>query len=174
MSDALRSIHKCERAYRVRFLAEFSYWIDCAERVGDVSEREEFHFRREQRRKLFKFESPIIANGDKAKPRPRSFGQQLPRHQVAVVLHHRQEDHIPFADKFSAPRLSHEVNAFGSSARENDFLGARRADVLRHALTRFFVSLRRTRTQRVQPAMHIGIVVLVKIAQRLDHRARFL
>ena len=32
MSDALRSIHKCERAYRVRFLAEFSYWID-----GDIA-----------------------------------------------------------------------------------------------------------------------------------------
>ena len=33
MSHALRGVNKCERADCVRFLAEFSDRIDCAERV---------------------------------------------------------------------------------------------------------------------------------------------
>src|SRR5205823_1118165 len=73
-----------------------------------------------------------------------------------------------------APGLRHKIDALGRPAREDDFLSTRRADVLRDALPRLFVSFRRARTQRVQAAMHIGIVVLVKITKRVDHCARFL
>ena len=90
------------------------------------------------------------------------------------MLHHSQKNHVSFTDKFFAPGLRHKIDALGRPAREDDFLSTRRADVLRDALPRLFVSFRRARTQRVQAAMHIGIVVLVKITKRVDHCARFL
>src|SRR5205814_3469071 len=95
-------------------------------------------------------------------------------HKIAVVLHHRQQDHVSFTNEFSAPRLSDEINALGGSTREDDFLSTRGANEIRNALPRFFVSFRRARTQRVQPAMNICVVVFIKIPKRLEHYARLL
>src|SRR5580765_1738464 len=90
------------------------------------------------------------------------------------MFHFREEDHISFTNKFSAPRLSHEVNALSGPARENDFVRARRTDVFRDTLARFFVSFRRARAQRVQATMHVGVLVLVITPKRVDHGARLL
>src|SRR5213593_292016 len=91
-----------------------------------------------------------------------------------MVLHHRQENHAAFANKFSAPRLGNEVNALRRSPRENDFVSVRCADVSCNALACLFVSLRRARTQGVQSPMNIGVLVFVKILKRLDHWSRLL
>src|SRR5206468_3287872 len=85
-----------------------------------------------------------------------------------------EKDYVSFANKFPAPSLGDEVNALGSTARENNFLCVRGADVFRDTPSRFFVSFSRARTQRMQPAMDIRVVVLVKIPKGFDHRARFL
>jgi hypothetical protein len=106
--------------------------------------------------------------------RTRAFGQQLPWHQIAVMLHHGQKNHVSVANKFSSPRLRHEIDAFGRSAGKNDLVRIRCADVFGHTPPRIFVSFRRTRTQSVQTAMDIGVVVLVEILNRLDHRSRLL
>ena len=65
------------------------------------------------------------------------------------MLHHGEKNHVSFAYKLLAPSLSDEIDALSRSTRENDFLGACGADVIRDPLTRFFISLCRTRTQRV-------------------------
>src|SRR5205823_13363506 len=120
------------------------------------------------------FESPIIKHGHEAEPRSGSFGQQLPRHKVAVVLHSRQENHVSFANKSSAPRLRHEIDAFSGATREDNFVSARSADVICHALSRVFVGFRRARAQCVQSAMDISVFMLIKIPNRLDDRSWFL
>ena len=91
-----------------------------------------------------------------------------------MMLHHRQKDHIAFTDKFSAPRLRHEIYTFRGSAREDDFVSACGADIVSDTLARFFVSFRRTRAQLVQSAMHICVFVFVVPPKYVDHRARFL
>src|SRR5262245_2475409 len=90
------------------------------------------------------------------------------------MLHHRQKNHIPFTDKFFAPRLRHQVNALGSTTREDEFVRTRRADVLCDSLPSVFVSVGRAPAQCVQSTMNIRIVVFVEISQRLDDSARFL
>src|SRR5438552_19134807 len=90
------------------------------------------------------------------------------------MLHDRQENYVSFANKFSTPRLGHQINALGGPAREDDFVRVGSAEVISHALPRFFVGFRRARAQRVQSAMDIRVVVLVKIPERLDHHARLL
>src|SRR5438874_10579124 len=174
MSGALGGIHKRERADCMSFLGEFSDWIDCAERVRDMRESKQFYFRGEQRRKWAEIESSVIADANKAQPRAGSLGQQLPRYEVTVMLHFCEEDHISFTDKFSAPRLRHEIYTFRGSAREDDFISANSADIVSDTLARFFISFGRARAQLVQSAMHICVFVFVVPPKYVDHRARFL
>src|SRR5436190_7795387 len=90
------------------------------------------------------------------------------------MFHFREEDHISFANKFSAPCLGYKIDAFRGSAREDNFVSACRADVFRDTLARFFVSFRRARAQRVQATMHVGVLVLVITPKCVDHGARLL
>src|SRR4029077_7633673 len=90
------------------------------------------------------------------------------------MLHHGQKNYVAFANEFSAPSLRYEIDAFGRPAGEYDLICTSRADIFCNTLPRFLISLGRPRTQHMQPAMHIRVVVLVKIPQSLDHRARFL
>ena len=80
----------------------------------------------------------------------------------------------PALEKFSAPRLRHEVDALGRSTGENYFVRARRAEIIGDDLPRVLVGVGRTRTQFVQAAMHIGVVVLVVMPEGIDHRTRLL
>src|SRR5690349_24408369 len=84
------------------------------------------------------------------------------------MLHHSEKNHVSFANEFSAPGLSHQINALCSATREDDFIGACRADVLRDAFSRSFVSFGRTPAQCVQSAVNICVVALVKISNRFD------
>src|SRR5436190_19035795 len=90
------------------------------------------------------------------------------------MLHYRQENHVSLPNEFSAPRLCHKIYAFSGSAREYDFLRVRSADIFCDPPARFFVSLRRPRAQLVQATMHIGVLMLVITAKRVDHRSRLL
>src|SRR5438034_11781444 len=87
------------------------------------------------------------------------------------MFHFREEDHISFTNKFSAPCLGYKIDAFRGSAREHDLVSACRADVFRDALARFFVSFRRARAQRMQATMHICVLVLVITPKRVDDGA---
>src|SRR5207245_7496802 len=73
-------------------------------------------------------------------------------------------------NNFPAPRLRHQIDAFGRPASEDDLVGCRSADVFRDVLPGNFVSFRRARAQLMQAAMHVGVVVLVVIPQRIQHR----
>src|SRR6266487_6591102 len=130
--------------------------------------------RRKQLRKLLERKPAIVAYWHEAQPDAHSFSQQLPWHQVAVMLHFREEDHVSSPKKFCAPRMRHKVYAFRSSARKHDFVRRRSVQVARHALARSFVSFRRTRAQLVKPTMHVGVFVLVVMPKRIDYRPRFL
>ena len=139
-----------------------------------MSEREQLHFIGEQLFQLFQRERAIVADRNEAKTRANPFRQNLPRHQIAVVLHFSEQDDITRSQESSAPRLGDEVNALRRPAREDDLIRARRAEVLRHAPSRSFVCIRRARTQFVQSAMHIRVVVLVVTAQGFDDGPRLL
>src|SRR6266581_5351709 len=90
------------------------------------------------------------------------------------MLHSRQENHVSLANEFSTPCLRHQINALGRSTREDDFISARRANVVSDALPRVFISFSRPRAQCVQPPMDICILMLIEIAKRFDHCARLL
>src|SRR5437588_9223322 len=134
MSDALRSIDQSDCANRVRFLAKIGDWINRAEGIRNVGEGKHFHFRSKQRRKFFERESTIVANRNEPQLRANALSQQLPRNKVAVVLHFGEQDCVAGAEKFSAPRLRDQIDAFGSAAGEYDLVRAPGANKISHAL----------------------------------------
>src|ERR1041385_2673212 len=90
------------------------------------------------------------------------------------MFHHSQKNDISFTDEFSTPRLRHQIDALCRAAREDDFVCASSADVLRDALPRVFVRFSRAPTQSVQAAMDICVIVFVEILDRFDYRPRLL
>ena len=60
------------------------------------------------------------------------------------------------------------------AAGKNNFVRTSRAQIGRNPLPRVLVGLGRAGAQFVQPAMHVGVVVLVIMPERSEHRARLL
>src|SRR5437588_12467044 len=80
-----------------------------------MTEREQLHFRREQFIELFERQGTIVPDRNETQLCADPFRQKLPGHQIAMVLHLRQQDHIARPEKFAAPCLRDEVDALGRS-----------------------------------------------------------
>src|SRR5437899_8863945 len=91
-----------------------------------------------------------------------------------MMLHYGEEDHISFANKFSAPCLRHQINALSGSARKHDFVSTCSADIVRDPLARVFISFRGAGAQRVQSTVHICVFMLVVSVRRVEDSPRFL
>jgi len=106
-----------------------------------MREGEQFHLRGEQLLKLIERERAILTHRYETQARACSLRQELPWHQIAVVFHFGEKDHVIGPEKFSAPRLRDKVDTFRRPSGENDFVRARRVEVARHALPRALVGL---------------------------------
>src|SRR5215813_1666016 len=123
VSGTLCRVDQRHRAHLTSFSTKFGDWINCPERIRDVRECKKFHFWSQQGRKLFNIKSSVVAHRQKSKTRAFAFRQQLPWHQVAVMLHYSQKNHILFANEFFAPRLRHQIDALRCAAGEDDLVG---------------------------------------------------
>ena len=99
--------------------------------------------------------------------------QQLPRHDVGVVLHHRDDDLVA-GPQAGAEGVGAQVQRLGGVLGEDDLLGAGRADELGERGPRALERLGRLGAQQVHGPGDVGVVVQVMIFDRLDHDARLL
>jgi hypothetical protein len=140
-----------------------------------VNHRENLHLLREQRIQLGQIEQAFVAGDGKIRNFRAGFlREQLPRHEVAVMLHFREQNHVAGLEIFCSPRTRDEIDAFGRAAHEDDFVGAFGVDEFRGARARGFKGVRGAIAQLVDAAMDIGVVVFVIMHERVNHRARFL
>ena len=100
--------------------------------------------------------------------------QPLPRDQVRVVLHLREEDLVALAHVRASPRVRDEVDRLGRVAREDDALRRWSVDELRDLRSRFLVRRRRLFAEAVDGAMDVRVVVLVVVDELVDHLPRLL
>jgi hypothetical protein len=129
MPGALRGIHERGDAELARAGAKVGNRIHRAHRVRDVDHREQLHLLRQQRIEFAQVEHAFIAgDGHVGELRAGALGEQLPRHEVAVMLHFREQNHVAGLEIFRAPGTGDQVDALGGAARENDFLGAAGVD----------------------------------------------
>ncbi len=159
----------------LRRRAKFGDRIQRAERIGNVNHRENFHPRREQRIEFGQIQQALVAgDGQVGDFCAGALGEQLPRHEIAVMLHFCEQNHIAGFEIFRAPGRGDEVDGLRRAARENDFFGALRVDESGRPLPRRLVSRRGAVAQFMDAAMDVRVVALVIMHQRVNHRARFL
>ncbi len=117
--------------------------IDRAQRVGNVGEGEELHRAVQQSIQPAQVQQPVVAgDGHVGQLGAGAFGQQLPGDDVAVMLHFGQQNRVAGLDVFGAPGVGDQVDAFGRSARENDFRRLAGVEEVRRALARRLVAPR--------------------------------
>ena len=103
-----------------------------------------------------------------------ALGEQLPGHEVAVVLHHRQDDLVARPEVRGAPGVGHEVDGLGRAAREDDLLAPRRAHELLDLGACALVAFRRAVREEVRPAVHVRVRLEVVVVQRVQHHSGLL
>ena len=88
-------------------------------------------------------------------------GEQLPRHEVGMVLHLGGEDDIAGLEMGVAPAAGDEVDALGGAAGEDDLGGIGGVDEFRDAGAGALVGVGRAHGERVEAAMDVAVVALV-------------
>jgi len=176
-SGGLRGIDERKRTDGAGAGAEVGGRVDRSERVGNVRKGEEPDLRREKRIERGEVEAALaVGPEERHKPERRAgrSGDFLPGDEVAVVLHLGGQHDVTGPQIGAAPSVGDEVHAFGRPASEEDFLGVRCADEAGEAGAGPFVAIGRAHGERVQSAMHVAVIALVVVDERIDHGARFL
>mmetsp|Transcript_9977 Transcript_9977/g.21175 ORF Transcript_9977/g.21175 Transcript_9977/m.21175 type:complete len:443 (+) Transcript_9977:317-1645(+) len=140
---------------------------DGAECIGDVREGDELGARREQRGEVRGVDALVLVQPRVLEREVAPLCEQLPRHQIGVMLRHR-EHHLVAGAEPRAVRRRHQVDRLGRAAREDDLLPRRRVDEGGHLVARAFVRRRRTHRERVRAAVDVGVVARLVRAHRGD------
>ena len=154
--------------------AEFLDVVDAPKRVGRVNHREQLDLVGQQSGYSIHVQGPILADRDVLQGSPFPLTEHLPRNDVGVVFHPRDEDLVPFGDVRIAPGRRHEVHRLGGPACEDDLFNAARIHELLDRLAGAFPHRGRFGTDSMSAAVHIRVVHRIVAVDRVDHHPRFL
>ena len=90
--------------------------------------------------------------------------EEIPRHDVGVVLHDREDDLVALAEVHAVGGRD-EVDRLGGVPGEDDLVGMRGIEEAAHDLARLLVFLGRGIGQEVQPAMDVGVFVGIGVGR---------
>ncbi|KAG1252062.1 hypothetical protein G6F68_011964 [Rhizopus microsporus] len=102
-----------------------------------------------------------------------TLGDQLPRHDVGVVLHARHQDHVTGLQPRQRPRVGHQVDGEGGAAAQHQIAGAH-VEEARQLVARTCVGVGGFAAQYMHRAADIGVVAAVELVHRADHLHRLL
>ena len=91
-----------------------------------------------------------------------------------MMLHHAHEHFVALFKEGLAERERHEVEAFGSAARKDDFRLAAGIDKMLHIATRLLVELCGLLRKIMHAPMHVGVHRIIFFGHRLHHGAGLL
>src|SRR5881394_851772 len=123
----------------------------------------------EQRLVLIHQQLAGIIDWNHAQPGALLFAEHLPRDDVRVVLHGRDDDLIAGANELATITMHDEIDAFGSAAHEDTFLYVARVDEALHLFARSLISSRRPHAQIVHPAMNVRVFLLKILRAAFNH-----
>ena len=145
-----------------------------ADAVRSLRERDQLGARAKQSLVSFQHHLAAVVHRNHTDNGALLLGDQLPRHNVGVMLQRRDDDLVARLQELAPVRLRDEVDAFGRAADKDDILAGGRAQKGLHLLPGLFKRIRGARGQRVRPAVNVRIVVLVEPRDRVDHTLRLL
>jgi hypothetical protein len=172
--DGLGAVDEDQRARRVGHLDHLADRVDGSQRVRDVGERHQLRAQAEEHLEDVQAEKPVVRDGDELQVAVHFLGQDLPRDQVRVVFHLREDDRVTRADIPAAPAVGDQVDGLGRVAGPHDLVGGRRVDEPCDPGTGALVLLRRPLADLVDGAVHVRVVLAVVAVHRLYDGARLL
>ena len=105
VTRALGAIDERERADGARFSAKLRDRVDRADEFETCVKANSFTSGVRSASSSIECERAVLIHRHEAQPRTGAFREQLPGHEVAVMLHFREQNHIAFAQTFR-PRLA--------------------------------------------------------------------
>ena len=145
-----------------------------AEHVGHVGDRNHLGARRQQLLEFVDEEIALVVDRRPFDHRAVALAQEMPRHDVGMVLHDREHDLVARLDPLARERVGDEIDRLGGVAGEDDLFGARRIEERPHLLARALVAFGRGIGEIMQAAMHVGIFRRVGLLDAVEHRLRLL
>ena len=148
--------------------------IDSAERIRNVSDGYELRLLAQQRVVFIHQQFARVVHRNDAQPGALLFAEHLPRNNVGVMLHRRDDDFVARTDEFAAVAVHHEVYAFGRPAHKNALLRIARIDEALDLFASAFVSGRRFHAEIVHAAMNVRMFLGDVLRAAFDYHRRYL
>ena len=148
--------------------------VDGAQYVGDVHHGDEACVPVEELGVLVHADLATVGDGYHTQADALACFEQLPRHDIAVVLHGGDNHLVTLAKEGLAKRGGQQVDGLGGATGKDDLIGGGGIDEGAHALARCLVQPRGLLREEVYAAMHIGVHRVVLLGDGVDHRARLL
>ena len=132
--------------------------------------RHEAGLLRNRRLKGVHVQASIIQNWDNLELHPCAALQELPRYNIRVMLHPRNQHLVTGLEpgRREAPR--HEVDGFCGAPHEHNLFGFLRVDKGPQLLPRAFVGVRSPLAQQVHPAMDICPIMELEVGYGVQRR----
>ena len=148
--------------------------VAAAETVADMHQAHQTSAVAELGAEVVEIQFTGFRDADVAQHTTGALGQQLPGHQVAVVLHEGEQHLIPRAQVGVTPAAGHQVDRLAGIAGEHDLPRTGCTDELRSRGPGGLEGFGGADAELVGTAMHIGVVAGVVVLQGLEHRERLL
>ncbi len=98
----------------------------------------------------------------------------MPRHNVGVVLHLRDDDFVISLAKLFGEDCCQQIDAFGGAAGEDDFVCVVCANEFRNGFARLFVCQRGLYAQIMHAAVNVGVLCGIDARNLVDDALRLL
>ena len=170
----LRAIDQQRDAAPAAFACDLAHRVDRAQHVGDMGDAGELHLRRQQLDILLHDQLATLVDRRGLHRGATTRGDQLPRHDVGVVLHHRGQDAVARLQLRQHMAVGDQVGGLGGAGGEDDLIARTGMDEPRQLVARAFVSRRGLLAQLMHRARHVGVVLAIVRVHRRDHRLRLL
>src|SRR5439155_16789702 len=148
--------------------------IDRAECVLDVGYGDDFGSRSQQVLKVLEQQFAAVADWRNPQPCALLFAQDLPGHDVGVMLHGGDEHFVAGVNVSAAVGLRHEVDGFRGAANKDYLARISGVEERLHLPPRCFVLFRRMFGKEMHATMDVGIVPLVVTADGINDHLRLL
>ena len=139
-----------------------------------MGDRDHLGARREQLLEFVDQEIALVVDRRPFEHRALALAQEVPGHDVGMVLHDREHDLVAGLDALAPERVGDQVDGLGGVAGEDDLFRARRVEEGADFLARALVGFGRGVGEVMQAAVHIGVFGGVGMLEAVEHRLRLL
>ena len=174
MHGGLAAVDQHRDAARVGNFDDLLDRNDGAERVRHLRDRDQFGARRQRLLEFLDGEIALVVDIDPFDDGAVTFPEEMPGHDVGMVLHDREHDFVAGLDVGLTPGRCHEIDRLGGVAGEDDLFCAPGVKEFLDLGPSTFISLGRRIGEEMQPAMHVGVFGGVGLPHAIEHHGRLL